>query len=472
MSQLIRHTILSTLLFSSSLFAQTEIDPFPEPIEANKYVITVAFEEFATIPDNNGLAARLMSLVDEPGTQRLFVNDMRGVVYSVSFDGKNVAPYLDINAGEWGIPVQPDGRERGVQSIAFHPQFNQTGAPGYGRFYTWLDTSNTDPEPDFVPGGGDNTHDTVLLEWQARTPAGPTYDGGKPRELIRLQQPFRNHNGGQIGFNPYAKAGDSDEGLLFVGVADGGSGGDPFGHAQNLNSVFGKILRIDPLGKNSKNGAYGIPADNAFASDGDDATLGEIYAYGVRNPQHFAWDSAKNQMFLTDIGQNIVEEIDLVTPGANLGWNIWEASFKYISRGGVGLDNPRGDKNVTFPLAEYAHTDPIIQARASVTGLVVYRGSEIPQLTNLVLWGDLPSGEIFYLSADNLPNGGQDGIRRVLLNVDGKTKTLLEVIQDKNREQKREPVTRADLRFGAVSNGQVYILNKGDGVIRRLVPNK
>jgi hypothetical protein len=103
---------------------------------------------------------------------------MWGLIYSISYDGENVTRYLSINADEWGIHVQPDGRERGLQSFAFHPQFGQPGTPGYGRFYTWTDTTNREPAPDFVPGGGDNTHDTVLLEWQARTPGGQTYDGG------------------------------------------------------------------------------------------------------------------------------------------------------------------------------------------------------------------------------------------------------------------------------------------------------
>lgn len=466
-----KYAVLLALLVSLPAYTQTATDPFPEPIKADVDVITVSFEEFATIPDFGNELPRLMNLVDEPGTGRLFVNDMWGILYSLSYDGKQVTPYLDLNAEEWGIKVEPTGRERGLQNFAFHPQFGQPGTPGYGRFYTWLDTANMEPKPDFVPGGNENTHDMVLLEWTARTPGAQTYDGNAPRQLLRLQQPFRNHNGGQIRFNTLAKPGDPDFGLLYVGIADGGSRGDPFGHAQNLGSAFGKLLRIDPLGSNSANGAYGIPADNPFAADGNDATLGEIYAYGLRNPQHFAWDPANHNLFLTDIGQNFIEEIDVVTRGANLGWNKWEASFKYMSDGGVSLDNPRSEPGVTFPIAEYAHQDPILQQRASVTGLIIYRGSEIPQLQNLVLWGDMPSGEIFYLNADKLPNGGQDGIRRVLLKVDGEAKTLLQVIQAKNREQKREPAARADLRFGSGPDNQVFILNKGDGVIRRLVAN-
>ncbi len=454
------------------VFAQTTNDPFRTPIAAVKGVIKVDFVEFASIPDIEGQAARMMLLVDEPGTRRMFVNDMRGPLYSVSYDGRTVTQYVDVNADNWGVSIESSRRERGMQSFAFHPQFAQAGTPGFGKFYRWTDTTNTDPRPDFVPGGGENAQDTVLLEWTTPTPGAATYDGGAPRELLRFEQPFRNHNGGQIGFNPLASPGDADFGLLYIGVADGGSGGDTLNLAQNLNAGFGKILRIDPLGSNSANGEYGIPADNPFANDSDDTALGEIYAYGVRNPQHFAWDSRNGNMFFTDIGQNIVEEISLVTAGANLGWNDWEGSFGFISRAEVSLTNQRGDPRVTYPVAEYDHLDPLLLERSAATGLYVYRGNAIPQLANRVLWGDLPSGEMFHIDADNLPSGGQAAIHRVLLIHDGEAKTLLQLIQEKNGEQGKQPATRADLRFGAGPDGQVFIMNKQDGTIRLLVPGR
>ena len=461
--------VLPGLLAATPALAQTTNDPFPEPIEAVDDVIVVDFVEFATIPDIDGETARVMIMVDEPGTSRMFVNDMRGPIYSVSYDGQTVTRYIDIEDG-WGVSVNSSGRERGMQSFAFHPQFGQAGTPGAGKFYTWADSTNMDPEPDFVAGGDGNTHDTVLMEWTARTPDSATYDGGPPRELMRFEQPFGNHNGGQIGFNLFASPDDSDFGMLYVGIADGGSGGDPLNLAQNLNAGFGKIMRIDPLGSNSANGQYGIPEDNPFANDGDAGTLGEIYAYGVRNPQRFAWDPLNGNMFFTEIGQNIVEEISLVTNGANLGWNDWEGSFAFISRAEVSLEDPQGDPDVTYPVAEYGQIDPLLQPQSAATGLYVYRGDRIPQLENLVLWGDMPSGEIFYVDADNLPTGGQDAIRRILLNDGGTARTLLQVVQEKNREQGREPATRADLRYGAGPDNQVFIMNKEDGIIRLLVP--
>ena len=468
MTKYVTQLIVAAAMMVSPALAQRTDDPFPQPIEALEGIINVDFVEFASLPDRDGEAVRPMILINESGTGRLFVNDMLGPIFSVSYDGETVTEYVDANADNWGFSINSTGRERGMQSFAFHPQFGQAGTPGFGKFYTWSDVTDTEPAPDFVPGGGDNTHDTVLLEWTARTPDAATYDGGAPRELFRFEQPFRNHNGGQIEFNPLAGAGDADFGLMYVGIADGGSGGDPLFNAQKLDSGFGKIFRIDPLGSNSANGKYGIPADNPF-NDGDDRTLAEIYAYGVRNPQNFAWDSQNGNMFSTDIGQNIVEEISQVTAGANLGWNTWEGSFGFISRQAVSTESPRSDPDVTYPIAEYGQLDPLLQPQSASIGLVVYRDNAIPQLQNRILFGDLPSGEIFHLDANDLPDGGQDAIRRVLLNDDGEARTLLELIQDKNREQGKDPATRVDLRFGRGPGGQLFVLNKHDGTIRRLV---
>jgi hypothetical protein len=463
--------LAAALLIASPALAQTTNDPFAAPIPATDGVIRVKVVEFASLPDVDGQAARMMSLVDEPGTRRLFVSDMRGLLYSVGYNGQSVTKYLDLRDPAWAVSVQSQGTERGVQSFAFHPQFNQRGAPGFGRFYTWTDSTDTTPPPDFTPGGGNNTHDTVLHEWTAKNPAATTYDGGAPRELLRVEQPFPNHNGGEITFNPLASPRDADFGLLYVGSADGGSGGDPLNLSQNLNSVFGKILRIDPLGKNSANGKYGIPARNPFANDGKENTLGEIYAYGVRNPQRFFWDSKDGRMFVADIGQNIVEEISPVTAGANLGWNDWEGSFRFISREAVSTEKPRGDPSLTYPVVEYDQTDALLQRSSAATGGVVYRHNAIPQLTGLLIFGDNPSGEVFYVHADKLPDGGQDAIRRILFDADGEAKTLLQLIREKNAKQGKAPATRADLRFGLGPDSQVFLMNKRDGTIRLLVPD-
>ena len=412
----------------------------------------------------------MMRLVDEPGTGRLFVSDMWGLVYTVSYDGGTVTQYLDLTDPRWAVDVHARGRERGFQSFALHPQFAEAGAPGYGKLYAWTDSSDTSPPADFVPGGGSDAHDTILLEWTAADAASPVYDGGPPRELLRVEQPFGNHNGGQLAFNPLATPGDPDFGLLYVGSADGGSGGDPLDLSQDLGSIFGKVLRIDPLGSNSANGRYGIPADNPFAGDGDDLTLGEIYAYGVRNPQRLAWDARNGNMFLADIGQNIVEEISPVWSGADLGWNDWEGSFRFISRREVSLVDPRGEPGLAWPVVEWGQLDPLLGPRSHATGLVVYRDDAIPQLENRLLFGDGPNGEVFHLDADELPEGGQDPIRRVLFEHEGEIRTFLQLIREKNVEQGRPPTSRADVRIDAGPGGRIFLLNKHDGVIRRLVP--
>jgi len=463
----------TALLFASLSSAQATLppgqtnDPFPEPIPATEGAIRVNVAEFASLPDIEGVAARMMHAVNEPGSRRLFVNDMRGPLYSVSYDGKTVAQYVNINAPNWGVSVQSMGRERGFQTFAFHPQFNQAGTPGYGKFYTYTDTSNMMPAADFLPNsGGMNTHDTVLLEWTAKTPTAATYDGGPPRELFRLRQPFANHNGGHMAFNPNSTPGGADFGLLYVGVADGGSGGDPLNMAQNLGFAFGKVFRLNPLGNNSRNKKYGIPPGNPFVNTA--GALPEIYAYGVRNPQRFFWDPKNGNMFLSDIGQDIVEEVSLVTPGANLGWNVWEGSFRFISRQAVTTENRRGDPKVSFPVVEYGQLDPLLQPNSAANGVIVYRGTQIPQIANLVLFTDMPSGEIFYFSADKLPNGGQD-FRRILLRYNGTDRTMLQLIQDRNKAQGKTPATRSDLRLAMGPDSQVLLLNKGDGTIRQLV---
>jgi glucose/arabinose dehydrogenase len=442
--------------------------PFPQPIARTEGVITVTLREFASLPDIDGVAARMMTLVEEPASKRLFVSDMRGPLYAVSADGKVVTPYLDTNDPKWGVPVMSQGRERGVQSFVLHPQFAQSGTPGFGKLYTFADTSNQTPPADFTTPSEKTTHDSVLLEWTAKTPAAATYDGGPPRELFRLRQPFANHNLGMIAFNPLARPGAADFGLMYIGIADGGSGGDPLNLAQNLGSAFGKMFRIDPLGKNGRNGKYGVPATNPFVNTAD--ALPEVFALGIRNMQRFGWDPKNGAMFMSDIGQNIVEEVSPISAGANLGWNIWEGSYRFIGRQAVSTEAPRSDPKMTYPIVEWDQLDPILLPNNSSgsVGVIVYRSTRVPQLTNRLLFGDMPAGELFHVSADNLPQGGQDAIRRVLfVTAPGETpRKFLEIIQEKNKAQGKTPANRADLRFDANAAGQIFLLNKADGTLR------
>jgi hypothetical protein len=393
---------------------------------------------------------------------------MRGVLYTVSSDGRTVTTYLDLRDPKWAVSVQSGGRERGVQSFVLHPQFGEAGTPGFGKIYTYADVSDQTPAPDFTTQNERSTHDTVLLEWTAKTPGSATYDGGAPRELIRLRQPFGNHNGGAIAFNSTARPGTADFGMLYMGIGDGGSGGDPMGLAQNLGSAFGKILRIDPLGSNGRGGKYGIPAANPFRSTAD--ALPEIYAYGVRNAQRFGWDSKNGAMFMSDIGQNIVEEVSPVTAGANLGWNVWEGSYRYVSQRAVITEAPRSDPKMIYPIVEWGQIDPVLLANTSSAsvGAMVYRSTAVPQLNGRLLFGDMPSGELFHVSADTLPEGGQDPIRRVLfITAPGANpRTFLQIVQEKNEAQGKPAAARADMRFDVNAAGQIFMLNKADGTLR------
>ena len=467
-----------------TLPANLSIDPLPEAIQQTEGIIEVAITDFARLPESGDPEssdardhgpALMMLLVDEPGTCRLFVNDFRGPLHSVSYDSRRVELYVDVGDPKWNLELdfKSSGRDYGFGSFAFHPQFNQPGTPGFGKFYTILETSNKTPEPDFIPWNQTHDHfDTVLLEWTAIDPAASVYDGGPPRELIRIQQPHKYHNGGQISFNPLAAPGDPDFGKLYVSTGDGGFSGDPYGHSLNLSYIFGKILRIDPLGSDSANGRYGVPEDNPFV--GKPGRLGEIYAYGMRNPQRFGWDSRTGDLLVTDVGQDVIEEISIAVPGANLGWNRWEGSFRLhprrIAAGHypVDLDHPRGDPGVTYPIVEFDHKDTVFKAAVAITGIVVYREDAIPELKDKLLFGDIVSGEVFYVQVDEPLDGGQGKIRRVLFNHEGETKTLLQLVQESRHRQGLSEIPRADLRFGVGPDGQVFLLNKRDGVIRRL----
>lgn len=460
-------TLIIFSMLTSPLMAQMTDNPFIEPIEANEDIISVGYKEFALLPDFDGGSPLAMDMEAEPNGERYFVNILQGILYTLK-DGGEVTKYLDLNDSRWNADLRWTARERGFTGLALHPEFGSVGSPGYGRFYTLFDSSNTDPDPDFRPDGGNDAHDTLLLEWKARDAGSQTYDGDAPRELMRMEQPFGNHNGGQIAFNPLAKPGTAEFGTLYISFGDGGSGGDPMKMSQKLNSIFGKILRINPLGSNSSNGEYGIPADNPFV--GNSSALGEIYVYGTRSPNRIAWDSKNGNMYVADIGQNTVEEVSQVVKGANLGWNTWEGSFRYVSRDGVEIGDPRNDPDMIFPIAEWDPEDPLMLPNSvASSGIAVYRGTDIPQLQNLLIFADLASGEIFYVSADNLPEGGQDAIRRILLRTGDTDKTFLEVINEKIEQQDREDETsRADVRMAHTTDGLLFLLNKHDGVIRLL----
>ncbi len=466
--------VLSAVLLAAPAAAQITNDPFPTPIPTSEGAIVVGVEAFARLPDVAGAPARPMLLVDEPGSGRLFVNDMWGLLHAISYDGV-VNTYLDLREPRWGVSVNAPAElapimEVGIQSFALHPQFAVAGTAGYGKLYTWTDVDDVSRPADFLSGIDVPSHHIVLHEWTAADPHAATYDGGPPREVLRVEQPFENHNGGRIAFSTTAGPGDADFGSLYLGVGDGGAAGDELDIAQNLGGILGKILRIQPLGSNSANGRYGIPADNPYAADGIERTLGEIYASGLRNPQGYDWDRATGDLLVADIGQSVVEKLSRVPMGADLGWNTWEGSYRYASQTRVDVANPRAEPWITYPVAEFDHQDPLFQRLAAATGVVAYRESSIPQLRDRVLWGDLTGGEVFHVAADGLTDGGQAPLGRVLFRGEGEPSTLLELIRRANATQGREPAARADLHFGRGPDGRVFLLNKWDGVVREIIP--
>ena len=466
------------LIFPLPLLAETR-DPYPEPNAQE--VIVVGVEDFATLPDYADKPAQMKTITSEPGSDNLIVNDMAGMLYRVDSSG-SATDYLELADPRWGTGFGESWREVGIQSVALHPEFSQEGKPGYGKLYTWIDAAIGDSLADYPSAVDEPHHHSVLFEWSVDDVNSAQYDGGMPRELLRIEQPFPNHNASAMAFNPLASPGDQDYGLLYLAVGDGGGAGDQYNASQNLSLPQGKILLIDPLGDNSANGNYGIPSDNPFIGEPD--ALPEIYAYGVRNVLQFAWDSATGALIVSDIGQAAVEEISLVAAGDNLGWNNWEGSFAFGGNpegrswrdilGGVDDTQVRSDPSIRYPIAEYDHTDqlqPSGPSGTAVSGLAVVRNSGIAELEGHIIFGDLVSGEVFAVPADkqHLYNGQSENRRILFDDGSGKAKTLLQIVQETISEQGKEPPSRMDLRFASGADNQVYLLNKYDGIIRRIV---
>ncbi len=298
----------------------------------------------------------------------------------------------------------------GVTSVAFHPDFTDPGAAGYGRLYT-LETEAAKTNPadyDFVPAIGSlNQHAAVLAEYTVdpaalgdnRLFASGVNQNVTRRELFVAQEPDNEHNFGDLAF-------DSD-GLLYISAGDGffeftgGVNAEAF-NAQSLESVLGKVLRIDPTGNNSANGQYGVPTGpggNFFANDGDANTLGEIFSYGHRNPYRLGYDPVTDAVYVGEVGHFNIEEVNRAENGANYGWPNLEGTFLINPADGFDLtpdvdgnNNGIGDfseaNGLTEPLFQYDHQDG-----ASLTGGAVYRGTQIPELQGKYVFADFQGGD-------------------------------------------------------------------------------
>ncbi len=454
----------------------------PIPGNVSSTFWSIELEEVVTIPNSGGTFPRLEFLTGGGAPGLAYVIDQRGEIYSFDPSSPNPTPslFLDLSSA---VPNFNFQFQTGVRGMAFHPDFNTPGTDGYRKFYTSHSRNAFAPlvgNPTIFPSPPGLNHDSVVGEWTVN--ANGTVNTGSYRELIRVGQPESDHNIGSIGFNPNAGPGDADYGNLYIALGDGGGPNDPNNLAQNINSsnnfAHGSMLRIDPIQSGSD--PYSIPADNPFV--GQSRIIQEIWAYGLRNPHKFSFDTAGDgKLLISDIGQANIEEINLGAPGANYGWDLREGTFLRPGNS-TSLDPLPGDHptdNLTYPVAQYDRNSGLGFGSWAVVGGSVYRGTNVPQLTGMYLFGDFAtnSGPILAVDVDELVqredfsdlnnlNGGNIAPYERLRLVDGSDgveKTLLQIIQGTN-----PGTNRTDLRFGVGPDDEIYILNKRDGIVRRI----
>ena len=335
------------------------------------------------------------------GTDRLFIVDQAGRLRLIK-NGQLVAtPALDLSTRL--VPLSSSYDERGFLGVAFPPGFNDPASAGYRKLYTFTSEPVSGPADFTVPMTGAFDCQSVVAEWQISAGNPDLVDTATRREVLRIDKPQSNHNGGKLAFSPA-------DGYLYISTGDGGQANDQgdghgaSGNAQNVQNALGKILRIDPIDPAltpasadpvSANGKYRIPGSNPSLGQG---AVREIYAYGLRNPYRFSFDleNGGERLIAGDVGQNNIEEIDIIEPGKNYGWNRKEGTFLFDpTDGSIQLD-PNPDPALTDPVLEYDHTEGV-----AVIGGFVYRGSAIPGLVGKYVFGDLQrastgNGRLFY----------------------------------------------------------------------------
>ena len=330
------------------------------------------------------------------GDSRVFVGEQVGSIKVFSTDAPDEPAKDFLN-----IRTQVKfGGEQGLLSFAFHPKFKSNGQ-------VFVHYSN-------LPNG-----DTSISRFTLKQDGSNVLDPSSELLILGLHQPYANHNGGQLAFGP--------DGYLYIGLGDGGSAGDPERNGRNLKTLLGKILRID-VDSSSPEKPYGIPSDNPFVS-GEDGARPEIYAFGLRNPWRFSFDSETKQLWAADVGQDRWEEVDLIEKGKNYGWNTMEGKSCFLPRKNckaAGLE---------MPVFDYGHNQG-----KSITGGFVYRGKAFPLLTGRYVYGDFLSGRIWSL-----------------LSVAGQSENAL-LVHSK----------LAISSFGVDAKGELVILSYGEGLIYRL----
>jgi glucose/arabinose dehydrogenase len=375
------------------------------------------------------------------GDGRLFVNQQDGLIRVVKSDALLATPFLDLSARL----VSSTG-ERGLLGLAFHPGYNDPSSPGFGKFYTYTSEPVAGAADFTVPKTTAFDHQSVVAEWQVSAGNPDLADPASRREVMRVDEPQANHNGGKLAFRP-------GEPYLYISLGDGGAGNDvgdghnpAIGNGQDLTTVLGKILRIDPLDPGlttgsadppSANGSYRVPASNPFISSG--TAVHEIYAYGLRNPFRFSFDAPTGRLIVGDVGQNNVEEVDFVEAGKNYGWNLKEGSFLFNPSNGTVTPDPAPDPALTDPVLEYSHEDG-----SAIIGGFMESGSSVPALSGQYIFGDFSApetgtGRLFY---SDFSSG------------------LVQELRIGDPERDLGIFLKG---FGQDDNGDVYALGDGDG---------
>ncbi|MGW3622977.1 PQQ-dependent sugar dehydrogenase [Streptomyces sp. NPDC000880] len=451
-------------------------DPIPQkPAQSRTGLVLQEFAQFpksdpAPAPTDPRLMrhARINTINELPdGSGRMATPDLNGTLY---FTDRGAAtrttagaphPYLDVKAA---FPHFFSGRGlgQGFGYAAFHPEFGKNG-----RFYT-IHTelaSQATETPDFKQAGTAAYHG-IITEWTADDPAAAVFHGTH-REVLRIAFTGQVHGIQQIDFNPTAKPHDKDYGLLYLAVGDGGQGvgnSEP----QNMALPHGKLLRIDPAGRDSANGKYGIPASNPFV--GVPGALGEIYAVGMRDPHRFSWDTGgSHRMYLGHIGEHAVESVYEVKAGDNFGWSEREGPFVFDKKTTdpcariLPLPAEDSQYGYTYPVAAYDH-DPGADWNCrsdvgrAIAGGFVYRGKDAPELRGTYIFGDLVDGRILAADTRDMRRGaGLAPLKQLMLfdKSTGKKVTMRDLAGDQ----------RVDLRFGSDRSGGLYLVSKANGKV-------
>ncbi|MEU7476193.1 PQQ-dependent sugar dehydrogenase [Lentzea sp. NPDC042327] len=458
--------LLSSLLVPTASAQDAPIaDPLPTPGQSG---IGLELTEVARLPASQPVPPptdsrlqrynRINYLGEVPdGSGRLFVPDMNGTLYLL--DGGTRHAYLDLAAA-----VGPDfhnhrGLGSGFGFAAFHPDFRRTGR--FFTVHTETGSALTGKKPD-LPSSGETQVHGVVTEWTAADPSADVFSGTR-REVLRVGYASFIHGFQEIGFNPTARPRDEDFGLLYLASGDGGIG---FTTAvpQDLSLPQGKILRIDPAGTDGANGRYGIPRSNPFV--GKAGALGEIYAYGMRDPYRFSWDAGgTHKMFMGHIGEKAVDAVYEVRKGANLGWSEREAQWVFRrgdpSCGVFPLPADDARFGYTYPVTGFDHnrsstTRPCADSGNALMGGFVYRGAKIPSLRGKYVYGEGVKGLLFTADERALSAGRPFAESRELAVYSGGQRTTLQALAG-------DP--RVDLRFGQDAAGELYVLAKANGKV-------